>query len=123
MEGMNHIISQHPAVVVFAFGAMNAVLAFLYATLKWFVKREFAAMEAHQIRQDASIVHIEGRLDKYDITFAVSQKSFDDLVSKIDLHIAKEDQTIAKVDEIRERVANMEGMMQRNGGSSRDFRK
>jgi hypothetical protein len=116
MDNFDEFVRAYPGVWVLIFGAANVALAWFWGTLKWFVKREFKAMEDHQKRQDRAITKVEDRLNKYDVHFAVSQQSFDDLVGKIDDHIEREETQVRKIEDIRLAVASIEGMMKRNGG-------
>jgi uncharacterized coiled-coil protein SlyX len=115
MNGLNELIADHPAAVVLVFLVGNTILAFLYGTLRWFVKREFTKLDIHQSKQDRDIEKMQKDLADYKLHFAVSQKSFDDLVEKIDRHIEKEDETVRKIDNMSQRLANVEGMLKRNG--------
>lgn len=123
MNELNQIVSEHPAIVVLAFtlffGATNVALGAAYRALKWFVYREFEKLEHHEDQQDVAIRKLEERLDRYDVKFAVSQTSFDQLVGKIDEHMRQEEETLKTVGEIRDRLANLEGMIRRSNGITR----
>lgn len=114
MEGTDRWITENPTIVVGGFTLLWATLTWVWAALRWFVKREFRLMEEHQKRQDASIQEVERRLNKYDVHFAVSQESFDNLVEKIDAHIEREEDQVKKIEDIRLAVAAIEGLL-KNG--------
>ena len=112
---MDELIRGYPTLVVAIFLGLNALLTFLWATLKWFVKREFLKMEEHQTKQDKDIGDLKKDMAGYKTSFAVSQRSFDDLVGKIDGHVKKEEKLPEKIELIQKDVAEIKGMLRRNG--------
>jgi hypothetical protein len=104
MDKLDSVVSSYPGIAMLVVLSANVVLVWLYRSLKWFVKREFESMERHQKSQDTAIAGIQSRLNEYDISFAVSRKSFDALVATIDRHVEKEDQLPLKVQEIADDV-------------------
>lgn len=115
MNTLNETIANHPGLTALVLLGFQLILAWLWATLKWFVVREFNSMEIHEARQDESIEHIEGRLNKYDVNSAVSTRRFDEMYSMIKKHVDKEDEQAGKIEDIRVKVAKIEGHMARNG--------
>jgi hypothetical protein len=105
MGAIDQAVIQYPGGALLLVIFVQAGSVWLWKSLKWFVKREFETQEAHQERQDEAIKSIQERLNKYDITFAVSKASFEKFVDKIDIHIEKEDALPLQVAQIATDVA------------------
>ncbi len=116
MDWLNDIVSEHPGLFLLVLAGANAALGWFSGTLKWFVKREFRLMEEHQGRQDERIDAMQQRLNRYDVSFGISQEAFEGLVKTIEDHLATDRETIRKLDELCGSVAHIEGMLERNGG-------
>jgi Na+-transporting methylmalonyl-CoA/oxaloacetate decarboxylase gamma subunit len=116
MEFLDKLVESYPGAFVLLTLFLIGVVAYMGTTLKWFVKREFKRMEAHEAAQDKAIKKVEERLTGYDITFAVSKTSFDDLCRKIDGHIKKEDELPVLVAKIVTDVAWIKSEIQRQNG-------
>jgi septal ring factor EnvC (AmiA/AmiB activator) len=115
MNGLNEFVSDHPAIVVLAFGFLWSMLLLAVGALRWFVKREFMKIEKHQERQDAEIGTVKRDVEESKKRFAVSQQSFDDLSERIDDHMKQEAEAQKVVSKIREDVAWIRGRMRENG--------
>jgi hypothetical protein len=116
MEFLDRLVESYPGAFVLLTLFLIGVVAYMGTTLKWFVKREFKRMELHQAAQDEGIKSVETRLSQYDITFAVSKASFEDLCRKIDGHLTKEDDLRVLVAKIVTDVAWIKGEIQKQNG-------
>jgi len=115
VSDLNSLISDHPGLTAVVILTIQGVLTWLWASLKWFVVREFKAMEVHEKRQDGCIANIEARLNKNDIAYAVSSERFELMFTMIKGHVEKEDEQHARMEDIRERLAGVEMLLRRNG--------
>jgi hypothetical protein len=116
---LDTLVGDYPGAFLLAILAAQGLLVWLWRSLRWFVKREFERMERHQKRQDQAIESIQGRLNQYDITFAVSRTAFDDLVATIEKHVQKEDKLPIAVAQIATDVAWIKGEIKRQNGGSK----
>jgi hypothetical protein len=86
VEALDGLIRDNPTLVAGTVLVFQGLLTFVYVL----VKRELHRMEQHEKKQDVAILGIQKKLASYDITFAVSKTSFDDLAEAIRNHIKKE---------------------------------
>ena len=114
MEWLDTIVENYPGLFVVLLVGANGGLFLLWLTVRWVVKRVFKKMEEHQDRQDRDIAQVKKDMEQYKLHFAVSQKSFDALASRIGEHIDKEDDLPSKVLQIAEDVAWIKGRL-KNG--------
>ena len=117
MGFLDSLISDYPGATTLAFAVLWAVMVALWRHLSWFVKREFIKLEDHQDKQDKEILAVQKELEQYRLHFAVSQRSFDELVDKLDKHIDKEADFEEAVTQIREDEAWIKGSIKKNGHS------